>query len=172
MVGRIGDVPVPIFVSVPSMLSETQTASLACIHAVLAERGLVPVTLRTSHTQPFPLTAVHALALTCAGGLILGYEQSRIVTGVTRPSTPREQSIDGPVPLPTPWNHLEAGILVALGLPLLIFREPGVRGGIFDDDATEVLLYDMPYSHESLVTDGLAAVFDEWTQAVLARVAA
>jgi hypothetical protein len=45
---------------------------------------------------------------------------------------------------PTPWNHLEAGILFGLGLPLLIFREPQISGGVFDNGVTDVFIHRMP----------------------------
>ena len=45
---------------------------------------------------------------------------------------------------PTPWNHLEAGILFRLGLPLLVFRESGIQGGIFDPGVTDVFVNQMP----------------------------
>ena len=48
------------------------------------------------------------------------------------------------VPLPTPWNHLEAGILFSLRLPVLVFREEGVSGGIFDNGVTDVFIHKMP----------------------------
>jgi len=35
------------------------------------------------------------------------------------------------VSFPSPWNHLEAGILFGLRLPLPIFRESTILGGVF-----------------------------------------
>ena len=32
----------------------------------------------------------------------------------------------------TPWNQVEAGMAAALGLPVLVVREPGVVGGVFE----------------------------------------
>jgi hypothetical protein len=45
---------------------------------------------------------------------------------------------------PTPWNQLETGILFALDLPLLVFREKGVSGGVFDHGVTDVFIHEMP----------------------------
>jgi hypothetical protein len=39
---------------------------------------------------------------------------------------------------------LEAGILFGLRLPLLIFREESVRGGVFDEGVTDVFIHTIP----------------------------
>ena len=39
---------------------------------------------------------------------------------------------------------MEAGILFGLGLPLLVFRENGISGGIFDSGVTDVFVHRMP----------------------------
>jgi hypothetical protein len=159
----------PVFVSVPSVLTEAQDASLSAIRAILVDRGIEGHTLRKGADQLLPLKAVHAIATTCAGGLVLGYEQMRVMSGSIRFGTPQERAIGGPLPLSTPWNHLEAGILFALGLPLLIFREPHIRGGIFDDGVTDVLVHDMPYTVAAVLTDEVSEVIDAWSQAVFDR---
>src|SRR5207302_5783912 len=50
----------------------------------------------------------------------------------------------GQVSMPTPWNHLEAGILFGLRLPLLIFREKEIEGGVVDRGVSDVFIHDMP----------------------------
>jgi hypothetical protein len=45
---------------------------------------------------------------------------------------------------PSEWNNLEAGILFALDKPLLVFREPGVSGGVFDVGVSDVFVHTMP----------------------------
>lgn len=42
---------------------------------------------------------------------------------------------DEPLLFPTPWNHIEAGMLIAFRKPLLVFAEKGISGGIFDKGA-------------------------------------
>jgi hypothetical protein len=51
---------------------------------------------------------------------------------------------DRPVRIPSPWNQIEAGILFGIRLPLLIFREEGVEGGIFVEGSSETLVQAMP----------------------------
>ena len=65
--------------------------------------------------------------------------------------------------MPTPWNHLESGILFGLGLPLLIFRESRIEGGVFDPGVTDVFIHPMPSpADESARKTALGEVFLKW----------
>jgi hypothetical protein len=56
-----------------------------------------------------------------------------------------ESKVDSePVRLPSRWNQIEGGILFGLRLPLLIFREEGVEGGIFDMGSSDIFIQPMP----------------------------
>jgi hypothetical protein len=57
------------------------------------------------------------VARPCSGGVILGFEQYRSLTGTHRPGTADERSEADALSFPTSWNHLEAGILYGLRLP-------------------------------------------------------
>src|SRR5437667_6805088 len=54
---------------------------------------------------------------------------------------------------PTAWNNLEAGILFGLGLPILIFKEDGISGGVFDNGVTDVFIHKMPVAKPSAKDD-------------------
>ena len=60
-----------------------------------------------------------------------------------KPNTANEKKIDN-MKMPTPWNHLEAGILFSLRIPLMVFREDGISGGVFDDGVTDVFINKLP----------------------------
>jgi hypothetical protein len=57
-----------------------------------------------------------------------------IERATVKPETKEAHTVVG-VKQATPWNQLEAGVLYALGLPLLVFREAGIEGGVFDLEA-------------------------------------
>jgi hypothetical protein len=155
---------IPVFVSVPSTLSPTQAAAHRLVESLLTANGLEPRTLgRSDYALTFPLREVYAIARHCSGGVILGFEQLRISKGIRRPGTADETTV-ADVPIPTPWNHLEAGILFGLGLPLLIFREPGVSGGIFDPGTSGSFIHPMP-SPESSPQD-VNLLIQQWRSAV------
>lgn len=138
---------VPIFVSCPTDLNSEQEAARRLIYGELGRFGLEARTIgRTDYPTSLPLREVLQLARRCAGGLVLGFCQFRASKGTWREGTPREASVKGSSAesFPTPWNQLECGILFALGLPQLVFREDGVVGGVFDIGAMDVFLHRMP----------------------------
>lgn len=141
---------IPVFVSGPTALSPEQAAARQVLMDFLDELNLEPRALgRTDYPSELPLREVLVIARHCAGGMILGFEQFQATGGTFKRGTGDEA---GERPLaagqtaafPTPWNHLEAGILFGLGLPLLIFREPQISGGVFDNGVTDVFIHKMP----------------------------
>ncbi|HKW76828.1 MAG TPA: hypothetical protein VJN64_14955, partial [Terriglobales bacterium] len=89
---------------------------------------------------------VITLAKHCAGGVILGFAQFETENGIRKKGTAYEELVNHRVVFPTAWNQLEAGILFALGKPVLVFRENGIWGGIFDNGVTDVFIQSMPAS--------------------------
>lgn len=152
---------IPVFVSCPTALSPTQEAQRKVILDMLDQMNLEPRALgRSDYPTDLPLREVMVIARHCAGGVILGFNQFTATAGTSKPGTDREATVSTPVMFPTPWNHLEAGILFSLKLPLLVFREEGVSGGVFDHGVTDVFVHPMPEStgreHE------LKEVFLKW----------
>lgn len=159
---------IPVFVSCPTRLSPDQEASRQFVLDQLEEYGLEDRALgRTDYPTELPLREVYVVAKHCSGGVILGFEQIRATAGLVKPGTKEEEEISEVVSLPTPWNHLEAGVLYSLGLPLLVFKEPSVSGGIFDPGVTDVFVQRMP--SPKLPEDervALVGVFLKWQAAV------
>ncbi len=66
-------------------------------------------------------------------------------------------------PYPTPWNNLEAGILFALRVPLMVFREDGIEGGVFDHGVSEVFVQRLPLGTPSpQEEEALRATIQNW----------
>jgi hypothetical protein len=155
---------IPVFVSCPTILTEEQDHARLIIMRQLKRYKLTARALgRSDYPTELPLREVLVIARHCAGGIILGFEQFRSLDGVSKPGTSEERRVRSSTPFPTPWNNLEAGILFGLGLPLLIFREQGISGGIFDTGVTDVFIHPMPTSGAS---DGLGDVFLKWQASV------
>lgn len=130
---------------------------------------------RSDYPSELPLREVLIIARHCAGGVILGYEQFQATAGTwkrglgpkqgERKLKPKEVSA-----FPTPWNQLEAGILFGLGLPLLIFREDGISGGVFDNGVTDVFIHPTPAARISDEDrSSLKEVFLKWHAKASAR---
>ena len=161
---------IPVFVSCPSQLNDEQEKSRRIVAKELEKLNLEWRALgRTDYPTELPLREVLILAKHCAGGVILGFEQTYAPAGVRKRDTPEQKPITE-VRVPTAWNHLEAGILFSLGLPLLVFREDGVADGIFDNGVTDVFVHRMPLSTLGVrERKALSAVFQKWQAAVRTR---
>lgn len=136
---------IPVFVSCPSTLNEEQDSSHNLILEELDNLELEPRTLgRSDYPTEFPLREVYILAKHCSGGVILGFHQLVVNEGIWKLDTAKEERIENPFYLPTPWNNLEAGVLFALGIPLIVFKEQGISGGVFNPGVTDVFVHKMP----------------------------
>ncbi len=162
---------IPVFVSCPT----TMTADQEAFRAVLLEEfDRFDLEERRVGASDYPtelsLREVLVLARHCAGAVVLGFEQVYVEQGIVKRGTGRERRIDKPLALPTPWNHLEAGVLFSLDLPLLVFKEEGIEGGIFDGGVTEAFIHTLP-SSDKLASQrkGLSKVFMKWQAKVRDR---
>ncbi len=159
---------VPIFGSCPTFLSREQDTARRLILGEVNRAGLEWRGLgRTDFPSRTPLLEVLMLARRCAGGVILGFSQLEVSAGVRKKGTPEEARLSQATGIPTAWNHLEAGILFALRVPLLVFREEHVIGGVFDIGSTDLFVHPMPMGRLSPATKGsLREVIRHWASDV------
>lgn len=164
---------IPVFVSCPTTLTEEQDQRRKVIINIIEDLQLEPRALgRGDYPKDYPLKEVYVIAKHCSGGLILGFEQLYVEKGVKKRNAKEAKKItpDKPLLLPTPWNHLEAGILFGLKLPLLIFKEEGVDGGVFDHGITDAFVHTMPTTApDKEKLDELKQVFLKWFALVSQR---
>jgi hypothetical protein len=136
---------IPVFVSSPTILNKSQNDIKNVIIKELKNLNLEPRSIgKSDYPTDYPLREVLVLAKHCSGGVILGFEQFASQKGISNRGAESEKSISEEVIFPTPWNQLEAGILFGLDLPLLIFRESSLRGGVFDVGVTDLFIHNMP----------------------------
>jgi hypothetical protein len=161
---------IPIFVSAPTLLSNEQKKSYSRLVQLLERENLERRALgRSDYPTEYPLKEVCMIARHCAGGVILGYSQSIADRLLIKPGT-RKKSVARKVKFPTPWNQLEAGILFSLRLPLMVFREDGISGGVFDDGVTDVFVNRLPLGQISKEQERqLIAVIQAWVGRVRER---
>lgn len=136
---------IPIFVSCPTNLSPDQEAGAKIIAGLVKRYKLEWRALgRSDYPNKLPLREVLRMIKHCSGGLILGFEQFQAPSGVLRRGSPKEEIVNSTIVMPTPWNHLEAGVLFNQKLPIMIFKEPDIAGGIFDLGITDIYIHKMP----------------------------
>jgi hypothetical protein len=169
---QIAPMRIPVFVSSPSPdnLSPSQEAGAEIIHKLVLRYRLEWRALgRSDYPDELPLKEVLRMVRHCSGGIILGFEQFRAPTGKFRVGSKNAKTATG-VSFPTPWNQLEGGILFSAGLPMLIFKEPDIQGGVFDVGSTEVFVHPIPTSKMSRrALDDLESVFRKWVGKVQAH---
>jgi hypothetical protein len=168
---QLARIQIPVFVSCPTDLSPSQEKSANVIHACLQKHRLEWRALgRNEYPNDLPLREVLQMIKHCSGGLILGFEQFRAPSGVYKRGSSRERRTNDTVILPTPWNQLEAGILFNRELPMLIFKEEGIAGGVFDVGTSEVFIHKMPSARMAQsARDSLEMVFQKWSARVFAN---
>jgi hypothetical protein len=157
---------IPVFVSGPTNLSPEQEVARKRIIKQLEHLNLEPRALgRSDYPTEFPLREVYIIAKHCSGGIILGFKQIQVTAGTIKHGTEQASEIEPkqPISIPSPWNHLEAGIMFGLRLPLLIFKEEGVSGGVFDNGVTDIFVHTLPIENVSEQDEtALNAVFLKW----------
>lgn len=156
---------IPVFVSSPTSLNERQEEQRNLVCRLLDDLNMEPRALgRSDYPADLPLREVLTIAKHCSGGVILGFSQFTATAGIWKKGAPTEAKAKSPVGFPTQWNNLEAGILFALKKPLLVFREHGIAGGVFDPGVSDVFVHDMPDLDSS--QSGLREVFLKWRDKV------
>ena len=128
---------------------------------------LEPRTLGISdYPTDFPLKEVLVLGSHCAGGIILGFNQYTSYQCSLTSEMNNCETIKQQRKVPTPWHHLEAGIMFGLGLPLLVFKEEGITGGIFDNGVADVYVHQLPNPDEISNNSKLKEVIIKWQSKV------
>lgn len=154
---------IDIFLSRPIWLSQEFKRGFDNFLKFLETHELKPRTIGAGdYPNEAPLDEVISLMNQCKGAIILGYPQIKVEKGLLKdieiPSNTLKELY-----LPTEWNHIEAGLAYAKGLPLLVIHHIGVGRGIFDRGATKKFIYevDLTYSDWSL-TPEISGAFSKW----------
>jgi len=131
-----------VFVSRPTWIPANFQKGLDSFLRFLEGHQLRPRTLGASdYANQAPLDEVISLMSQCDGAIILGYPQIEITKGTLKGGDIKKTLI-----LPTEWNHIEAGLAYAKGLPLLVIHHINVQRGIFDRGTFNSFIYEKDLS--------------------------
>jgi len=126
-----------VFLSRPTWVADEFSEGLRTFETQLSNLDLAPRTLGVSdYPSKSPLDEVIELMKECRGAIILGIPQIQITEAQIK-----GQLISQPVELGTEWNHLEAGLAHAAGLPLLVIHHSTISRGIFDRGVLNAFLH-------------------------------
>jgi hypothetical protein len=68
--------------------------------------------------------------------------------------------------LSTPWNELEVGMAVMVGLPILLIKDDDIEDGIFDDIISETFIYTL--SSKTKITElDRTSTFTAWLNKIV-----
>lgn len=157
--------PLRIFVSEPGRLSPPQRQAVARVEDALRDERLELRRVgRDDYPVANPIGEVCRAMSGCDGVLVIGLRQLEIERGVWRRATAEEAPVADQASA-TPWNQVEAGIAVGLDLPVLVLRDAGVVGGVFDPGSAGDRIHlldldtdDASFAFRQGVADWLAAV--------------
>jgi hypothetical protein len=131
-----------IFLSRPTWIPPAYDAGIGTFMTQLANLGLDPRTLGVSdYPSKSPLDEVIEILGTCKGAIVLGIPQIEVQTGSLKGAP-----LSGPLILGTEWNHLEAALAYAAGLPVLVISHFSVTRGIFDRGVMNAFVHSVDLS--------------------------
>ncbi|MBK9758725.1 MAG: hypothetical protein IPO90_01830 [Flavobacteriales bacterium] len=116
-----------VFISVGRRFKPEQEKFLEQLQALLIAGGVTPVIFgKTAFSSGQPLQAIKDLMGQCDGTMILAFERVHIKEGKELRGGSEERDIVS-ANLPTAWNQVEASMAYALGHPLFMVAENGLR---------------------------------------------
>ena len=118
-----------VFVGVPAVLAPRQQPYLEQWLRWLDDQALNVVRLQRDAYGQDPWRTLTGLLSQTDGAILLGFRQLDAQTATWRPNTEEEAHRAGW--WTTSWLHLEAGMAVVLGLPVLVAPDEGVEEGVF-----------------------------------------
>ncbi|MBE2241392.1 MAG: hypothetical protein IAE86_01435 [Burkholderiaceae bacterium] len=156
-----------VFVSVGGTATEKQEAFVRAVEDRLRSEGLVPHTVgRNTFSADAPLKAVTALLDRCSGTVVIALERTYFAAGIEKRGGPKESAL-AEVRLATPWNHIEAAMSYARGLPLLVIVETGLKSeGLIERGYDWYVQWVVPDA-AALTSNEFNGVLASWKQKML-----
>jgi hypothetical protein len=153
-----------VFVSKPNGLNNQQNQFWKALEEIMQEREMTIRSIGYSdYSFKSPLRKVQEVMQECEGAVILGFHQKRI-----RDGEDREGGSLSDYYLPTPWNHIEAGMAYMLDHPMLIILEKGVLDeGIFDAKSNDSYIMETELNVDWLKSEEFLQPLAEWEKALL-----
>lgn len=121
-----------VFLGVPAVLTTSQQPYLEQWLRWLKDQTLNVVRLERGAYEQDPWRMLVGLLSQTDGVILLGFRQLDVRTATWRPHTKEQAHMAGW--WTSPWLHLEAGMAVMLGLPVLVAPDEGVAEGVFSRD--------------------------------------
>lgn len=126
-----------IFFSMPGVMMKNDELIVKELENILIKKGFeVFYYYPDNYPEYGQLSCVKEKIVRCAGIVAFGFKQMKLVNGMHRPETKDEKIISNEW-LSTPWNEIEVGMALMIGLPVLLVHDDGIKYGIFDPCLSE-----------------------------------
>lgn len=126
-----------IFFSMPGLLNKEDEVITKNYKEFLEKNGYEVIFYRRDEYPRFgQLNRVKEAINHSSGMIAFGFKQIYISDGEYRPQT-KDKSLWKDKWLSTPWNEIEVGIGLAIGMPILLVHDPIISDGVFDDGLSE-----------------------------------
>lgn len=126
-----------IFFSMPGVLIKEDEIITKNYKEFLERSGYQVIYYQCNDYPHFgQLTKVKEAIYHSRGMIAFGFKQIYISEGKYRPST-TEESLWKDKWLSTPWNEIEVGMGLAIGMPILLVHDPIISDGVFDSGLSE-----------------------------------
>ena len=126
-----------IFFSMPGMLNKEDEVITKNYKEFLEKNGYEVVYYKRDDYPRFgQLNRVKEAINRSTGMIAFGFKQIEISDGKYRPGTSDEKPWKGKW-LSTPWNEIEVGIGLAVGMPILLVHDPIISEGVFENELSE-----------------------------------
>jgi hypothetical protein len=155
-----------VYLSVGKGYTKKRENFIVAFEEHLRANGLKPQTCgRSVIRNERPLKAIAECMRGCSGIVVLAFERIRVDRGFEKPGGPEEKSLKD-VPLTTPWNQIEAGMAYALGLPLLVVAEKGLRQDGVLEEGHDWYVLSEPLNEKLFRKREFVGLLEDWKKAV------
>ncbi|MDF0645033.1 MAG: hypothetical protein P0111_13465 [Nitrospira sp.] len=156
-----------VFVSVGGTATEKQETFVRAVEDRLRSEGLVPHTVgRNTFSADAPLRTVTELLDRCSGTVVIALERTYFAAGIEKRGGAKESALTE-VKLPTPWNHIEAAMSYARGLPLMVIVEAGLKSEGLLERGYDWYVQWVTLEPTSLTSNEFNGVLASWKQKML-----
>ena len=129
-----------IFFSMSGSMTHEEQATVILYEKFLRDNGFdVHKYNRDQYPKFGQLSAVKSYIQQSAGIVAFGTKQILVKEAIFRPNL-SDENIWSEQWLSTPWNEIEIGMGVMLGIPILLVKDANLSKGIFDDCLSEILI--------------------------------
>ncbi|WP_411359008.1 pentapeptide repeat-containing protein [Pseudidiomarina salilacus] len=129
-----------VFISKPGCLDAVQEHVLQRVRSLLESLGAEPIELnRADYDSNNVISNLEKKLEPCEAMIVLGFKVAHIKNGSYRAGTQDYRELKDEF-LATPWNNIEAGMMLARKKRIFLLHEKGIEEGLFHESVNDILM--------------------------------